>query len=116
MGRLKALPPLLQSLPPGRLFVAGNSRERDKVRNQRPWRRWYHTAPWKALRWAVLVRDGFTCQRCGLIEARPSKLVADHKRPHRGDAALFWDEANLQTLCATCHSGAKQREEHATRP
>jgi 5-methylcytosine-specific restriction endonuclease McrA len=38
--------------------------------------------------------------------------VADHKVPHRGDAELFW-KGELQSLCAHCHSSAKQREEKA---
>ena len=37
-----------------------------------------------------------------------SRLVAasevDHIIPHRGDPDLFWDEANLQALCKSCHS------------
>lgn len=28
----------------------------------------------------------------------------DHIVPHRGDQALFWDRANWQTLCKSCHS------------
>lgn len=60
---------------------------------------------------AVLVRDLFTCQRCGVIEADTSQLVADHKRPHRGVEALFWDITNLWTLCKPCHDSWKQREE-----
>lgn len=36
--------------------------------------------------------------------------VADHIIPHRGDADLFWN-GKLQSLCATCHSKLKQREE-----
>jgi len=59
-----------------------------------------------------LVRDLFTCQRCGQIEGDTSKLIADHRRPHRGIAALFWDILNLWTLCASCHSSWKQRAEH----
>ncbi|RZS80644.1 HNH endonuclease [Pigmentiphaga kullae] len=41
----------------------------------------------------------------------PCGNVVDHKIPHRGDKALFWDRSNWQTLCSTHHSGAKQREE-----
>jgi 5-methylcytosine-specific restriction protein A len=26
----------------------------------------------------------------------------DHVVPHRGDAALFWDQDNWQSLCAQC--------------
>lgn len=88
------------------------SRERDASVE---WRSWYKTARWQRKRWSVLVRDDFTCQRCGRVEAITSKLVADHKIPHRGDEALFWDDDNLQCLCKTCHDSAKQREEAAAR-
>ena len=37
--------------------------------------------------------------------------VVDHIIPHRGDKTLFWDETNWQSLCKTCHDGAKQAEE-----
>jgi 5-methylcytosine-specific restriction protein A len=31
--------------------------------------------------------------------------VVDHVIPHKGDRALFWDEANnWQALCARCHA------------
>lgn len=41
----------------------------------------------------------------------PYGNVVDHRIPHRGDQALFWDESNWQTLCAFHHSGEKQRSE-----
>ena len=34
-------------------------------------------------------------------------VVVDHKTPHKNDETLFWDRANWQGLCPTCHSGAK---------
>ncbi len=37
--------------------------------------------------------------------------VVDHIIPHRGDQKLFWDHGNWQSLCATCHSAHKQRQE-----
>jgi 5-methylcytosine-specific restriction endonuclease McrA len=46
------------------------------------------------------------CVRCG---ARAN--VVDHKDPHRGDQAIFWDKSRWQPLCTPCHSGAKQRLE-----
>ena len=46
------------------------------------------------------------CVRCGAV----AKIV-DHKTPHRGDQAIFWDKSRWQSLCTPCHSGAKQREE-----
>lgn len=60
----------------------------------------------------VLLRDRFTCRKCGKLETDTSKLVADHVVPHRNDPRLFWD-GELQCLCRTCHSGAKQREEQS---
>jgi 5-methylcytosine-specific restriction endonuclease McrA len=79
-----------------------------------PWRRWYNTARWRALRLKVFLRDLFTCKRCGHVEGDTSLLVCDHVIPHRGDEAKFWDEANLQTLCKDCHDRVKQREEQAS--
>lgn len=38
--------------------------------------------------------------------------VVDHKIPHKGDDALFWDETNHQSLCKPCHDGRKARIEH----
>lgn len=115
MGRLKTmpfrlggLPPKLQSLP---VDAAGIERQRTAFN---PLRALYRTARWAKLRWATLVRDCFTCQMCGHLEGDTSKLVADHRKPHRGDLALFWDEGNLWTLCASpCHSKHKQRMEQA---
>ncbi|UEM09030.1 HNH endonuclease [Bradyrhizobium barranii subsp. barranii] len=81
-----------------------------------PWKRWYKTARWQALRLSVFQRDLFTCQRteCGHLEGNTALLVCDHIKPHRGDERLFWDDANLQTLCKACHDTIKQREEQAT--
>ncbi|MBQ8708357.1 MAG: HNH endonuclease [Succinivibrionaceae bacterium] len=38
------------------------------------------------------------CSQCG----KPATVV-DHIIPHRGNQQLFWDEANWQPLCKTCH-------------
>jgi 5-methylcytosine-specific restriction protein A len=48
------------------------------------------------------------CERTGRITAAS---VVDHKIPHRGDAALFWNESNWQPLCKPCHDSVKAREE-----
>ena len=37
--------------------------------------------------------------------------VVDHIRPHKGDEALFWNPANWQSLCASCHETAKKHIE-----
>lgn len=115
MGRLKNAPCLL-GRPPATLSSlpvdpAGVERQRNAFN---PLRALYRTARWARLRWATLTRDMFTCQMCGRLVGDTSKLVADHRRPHRGDLALFWDPENLWTLCASpCHSKHKQRMEQA---
>lgn len=113
MGRLTRLPSILSTLPP-RLASAPDGRvERDRQRDAQPWRKWYKTARWQKLRWFVLVRDLFTCQRCRTLKSDTSQLVADHRKAHRGDERLFWDPGNLWTLCKTCHDSWKQRQERA---
>ncbi|WP_425909339.1 HNH endonuclease [Nitrobacter sp. TKz-YC02] len=79
-----------------------------------PWKAWYKTARWRALRHAVFLRDLYTCRKCGKAEPNTSLLVCDHKSPHRGDKKLFWDERNLQTLCKACHDRFKQSEEQGS--
>jgi len=118
MGKLKALPNRLTSLRPGLGSLPPVERTRDEDRMlHAPWRKLYKTARWRALRMVILTRDRFTCQwpGCGLMTADTSQLVVDHKRPHRGDEALFWDERNLQCLCAPCHNSRKQRQENRSR-
>lgn len=54
---------------------------------------------------------------CAAVGRLTAATVADHVTPHRGDEALFFDPANLQSLCDAkpwrCHSQAKAREENA---
>lgn len=49
------------------------------------------------MRWAVFLRDNFTCKRCG---AR-SDLHADHVTPESKGGPTSLD--NLQTLCGRCN-------------
>lgn len=34
--------------------------------------------------------------------------VVDHIKPHKGDASLFWDEENVQSLCKRHHDRDKK--------
>ncbi len=98
------------------MAFASPARTARSDRSGAPWRRWYGTAAWRSLRLEVFARDLFTCAMCKVIEPDTSKLVCDHREPHRGDAAKFWDNANLQTLCKSpCHDKHKQQIEQATR-
>jgi 5-methylcytosine-specific restriction protein A len=136
MDRLRTLRDPGRKLGYGGRFLdrtrAQVSRERDA---RLDWRAWGKTARWQRLRWSVLIRDDFTCQRCGhehrlaalaralkaigrpdLIKGKAPDLVADHTLAHKGDEALFWDEGNLQCLCKPCHDRDKQRDERAAPP
>lgn len=116
MAKLSSLKPMLGGLRP----IIGRLPGREAYERERrtvSWRGWYKLARWKRLRMEVFVRDHFTCQwpGCGKLESDTSQLVADHRKAHRGDEALFWDIRNLWALCKPCHDGAKQREEAANR-
>ena len=79
---------------------------------------WYSTAKWVRERGAFLRAHPLCeeCRRQGRIRAASQ---VDHIRPHRGDAGLFWDQGNWQSLCAACHSRKTAAEDggfgHAAR-
>jgi hypothetical protein len=57
------------------------------------------------VRWAVLQRDDFKCQKCGADAARDPgvRLDVDHIEPvSRGGKT---ESGNLQTLCSRCNNG-----------
>lgn len=64
-----------------------------------------YDARWQAERAAFLAANP-CCRRC----PAPATVV-DHIMPHKGNQALFWNAANWQPLCASCHNRAKQAEE-----
>lgn len=114
MGKLTNLKPAMRTLSSSLAFSNGKAETERRIMAPPTWKRWYHTKPWAKLRKAILIRDGFTCQMCHKMTAKSANLVADHKKPHRGNAELFWDINNIWTLCAPCHSSRKQREEQST--
>ena len=118
MGKLSNLKPRLSPTAPRLSYLAGAADTSDHggKGNSRAGHQWYNLAKWKRLRWSILVRDGFKCQMCGRLNGYTKFLVADHKVPHRGNSALFWDANNLWTLCKSpCHDKHKQAMEIAGR-
>jgi len=71
------------------------------------WRRWYSLKRWADLRLSVL-RAQPLCAMCATRDRVTPAEIVDHVTPHRGDAALFWDAGNLQSLCKRCHDSDKQ--------
>ena len=71
----------------------------------------YNRASWKRLREWQLKRAPL-CAFC--LDRGTTELasVADHIKAHKGDVRLFFNGTNLQSLCKTCHDGAKHRSEN----
>ena len=83
MGKLKAVTGRLATLKPALGYLVPMERTVTQERTLfSPWRAWYNTARWRALRLVIFERDLFTCQwpGCGRVEPRTSLLVADHPR------------------------------------
>ena len=72
----------------------------------------YSTTRWKHMRMRQLAHEPLCCY-CKDLGHVTVATVADHVRPHRGNEALFFDANNLQSLCKSCHDGAKQQQERS---
>ena len=85
----------------------------------RQYRKLYADPRWSGphgIRKQAFLRDLYTCLRCGCIviegnRHHPRAAVANHKKPHKGDEALFFDLGNVETVCKACHDTLVQREE-----
>lgn len=57
----------------------------------------------------ILIRDDYTCQRCGYTQADnflwniKNRLEVHHIIPASEEMALYFDNTNLITLCLNCH-------------
>jgi 5-methylcytosine-specific restriction enzyme A len=102
-------PPIFR--PPGVQSPEERQREYERLRRHDPTRRLYGTARWKRRRADQLAREPL-CRRCLAQGRRTRATVANHIRPHRGDEILFW-QGELESVCASCHSGVIQAEEIA---
>jgi 5-methylcytosine-specific restriction enzyme A len=80
----------------------------DKAR--RPWRHWYSTPEWRAIRAERLAIEPH-CRMCVAEGRKTPAAIVDHVTPHRGRRELFFDLRNTQSLCKPHHDRDKQREE-----
>lgn len=69
---------------------------------------------WQQERAAFLAANPL-CMMCSKDLSPVTATVVDHKIPHGGNEALFWDKKNWQALCKHCHDSVKQRAEHSAR-
>jgi 5-methylcytosine-specific restriction endonuclease McrA len=115
VSRLQSLPSRIGTAPARLDRATADQQSPRRQRDNAPWRAWYGTARWQRLRQEVLIRDAYTCQRTGLIcggkYPAPDSPTVNHKKPHRGNEALFWDIDNLETVSKAEHDAAIQREE-----
>jgi 5-methylcytosine-specific restriction protein A len=105
MGRLSALKPTLQPMGDRLTQQTGMGWRAGKTTNDRG-----YTYAWQQAR-ARFLAEHPLCEFCkarGVVELAE---VVDHKVPHRGDMALFWDETNWQALSKRCHDSEKARQE-----
>ena len=113
MARLKEFRSGLSSAPATvRRLTLSATGKRAKVQ---PGSHLYNSAKWKRLVAKIRVRDRMICQATGalLIGKYPDALspVVDHKTPHGGDEALFWDEENLWLVSKGWHDSQKQSQD-----
>lgn len=87
----------------------GRDADYEARRRRVRWRGWYKLARWSELRAAQLAAEPL-CRSCIALGRLTPATVCDHVEPHRGDPSKFWS-GPFQSLCATCHSAHKQREE-----
>jgi len=70
----------------------------------------YASIRWRKLR-AMQLKKHPICALCDKSGIVSRATVVDHITPHKGNYDIMWDTDNLQSLCATCHSGTKAVEE-----
>jgi len=73
-----------------------NTRRDPKVKQ------WLNSARYKNARLNFLARHPL-CARTSTKERPVIATILDHKTPHRGDYALFWDQSNWQGLSKQAH-------------
>ncbi|MFN3661243.1 HNH endonuclease [Yoonia sp.] len=71
---------------------------------------WYKQSRWKKIRLGQLSKQPL-CQRCSSFDIVTAAVHVDHVIPHKGDSKLFYDAANLQSLCHGCHSVKTKAEQ-----
>jgi len=113
MPKLTNLPSLLRKEPP-RLKV----QDRDQRRYvEQPWRKWYGSAEWQRLRIQAFERDSYVCQRSGVMcvpggtGQEDNAPVCNHRIPHKGDPALFYNLDNLECVSKKVHDSIISSEE-----
>ena len=89
---------------PGTRTDKQRRREYDKRRSKSPHRKLYDTAAWRKHIRPRQLSDEPICRHCKKLGLAVIASEVDHIVDHAGDATLFRDPANLQSLCSTHHA------------
>ena len=81
----------------------GTGWQRDKSRQAMYDHRWQRASK------AFLAEHPW-CAKCMKQGTYTPAVVVDHKKPHKGNATLFWSTANWQGLCKRCHDAKTAKE------
>lgn len=73
-------------------------------------RRLYDSVRWRKVAKSFLSQHPL-CAMCARMGRVTAASIVDHIAPHAGNMMLFWDTTNMQSLCASCHSGTKRIQE-----
>lgn len=85
------------------------------MRQRRPeYHRLYASKAWAALRASHLAEHPL-CAWCSEAGYTRAAEVVDHSLAHRGNEALFFDPANLLSLCRPHHDSAAQSRDRTGR-
>ncbi|MER8699698.1 HNH endonuclease [Mesorhizobium sp. M1273] len=80
-----------------------------KRRASQPWRQWYKTREWYAIRARQLRREPH-CAICARAGVKTPATICDHDVRHRGDRQKFF-AGPFSSLCKACHDSNKQKTE-----
>lgn len=97
-----------QHRPPGWRPYSQTKKEQDKQRGTAHERG--YTYQWHKASKAFL-REHPLCKPCLDRDVVTPAYATDHIVPHRGDQTLFWDKANWQPICKTCHAIKTAKED-----
>jgi len=90
-----------------KMYKANKLPKRDPPRPD--YQKIYNNRTWHRLR-ALQLAEHPLCAVCESAGTMTPATVVDHIKPHRGNADLFFDMDNLQSLCKQCHDRKTMKE------
>lgn len=91
-------------------YCEEHQKEMEYKRMDSPYSKLYSTMRWQRLREYILSKEPL-CVECKKYKRIRPATVVDHIKAHKGDEELFYDEANLQSLCKSCHDRKTAKED-----